>query len=87
VSCARSITLKRIANPILTFGLVTYVFAMDPMWSQAAVILSAMPVGANPYIIAQQYNVHVATVSPAIVFSTGMSVFTVSFLLIWIGVG
>lgn len=79
--------LKLIANPILTFGLVTYVFRMDPMWSQAAVILSAMPVGANPYIIAQQYNVHVETVSPAIVFSTGMSVFTVSFLLIWLGVG
>jgi malonate transporter len=79
--------LKLIVNPILTFGLVTYVFRMDPMWSQAAVILSAMPVGANPYIIAQQYNVHVETVSPAIVFSTGMSVFTVSFLLIWLGVG
>jgi malonate transporter and related proteins len=79
--------LKLIANPILTFALVTYVFAMDPLWSQAAIILSAMPVGANPYIIAQQYNVHVETVSPAIIFSTGMSVFTISFLLIWLGVG
>lgn len=79
--------LKLIANPILTFALVTYVFAMEPLWSQAAVILSAMPIGANPYIIAQQYNVHVETVSSAIVFSTGLSVFTVSFLLIWLGVG
>jgi malonate transporter and related proteins len=79
--------LKVIANPILTFALVTYVFVLDPLWSQAAIILSAMPIGANPYIIAQQYNVHVDTVSSAVVVSTGMSVVTVALLLIWLGVG
>ena len=63
--------LAIIANPILTLALVT-------CGHRAAVILSAMPVGANPYIIAQQYNVHVETVPQAIIFSTGMSVFTIS---------
>jgi hypothetical protein len=48
--------LKAVVNPILTFVLVTYVFAMEPLWSQAAVLLSAMPVGVNPYVIAQQYK-------------------------------
>src|SRR5262249_41635217 len=33
--------LKTVVNPLLTFVLVTYVFAMDAFWSQAAVILSA----------------------------------------------
>ena len=80
-------TLKLIVNPILTFVLVTYVFAMDPFWSKAAVILSAMPSGANVYVIAQQYNVHVETVSSAVVASTGLSVITISLLLIWLGVG
>ena len=80
-------TLKVIVNPILTFALVTYVFAMDPFWSKAAVLLSAMPCGANAYVIAQQYNVHVETVSSAVVVSTGMSVVTISLLLIWLGVG
>jgi predicted permease len=47
--------LKAVINPILTFVLVTYAFVMEPLWSQAAVILSAMPVGTNPYVIAQQY--------------------------------
>lgn len=79
--------LKGIANPILTFALVTYVFVLDPLWSQAAIILSAMPVGMNPYIIAQQYNVHVETVSAAVVVSTTMSVVTISLLLIWLGAG
>jgi len=39
--------LKTVVNPILTFLLVTYVFAMDPLWSQAAVILSAIPVAVD----------------------------------------
>jgi malonate transporter len=80
-------TLKVIINPVVTFALVTYVFAMDPFWSKAAVILAAMPTGANAYVIAQQYNVHVETVSSAVVVSTGMSVVTISVLLIWLGVG
>ena len=80
-------TLKAIFNPLLTFALVTYVFAMDPFWSKAAVILSAMPTGANAYVVAQQYNVHVETASSVVVVSTGMSVITISLLLIWLGVG
>ena len=78
--------LKVVINPILAFVLVTYVFLMDAFWSQAAVILSAMPVGTNPYVIAQQYNVHVKTVSPTIVVSTAMSVVVVFFVLVWYGV-
>jgi malonate transporter and related proteins len=79
--------LKTVVNPILTFLLITYVFAMDPLWSQAAVILSAMPVAVNAYVIAQQYNVHFKTVSSVIVMSTGMSIVTIFFWLIWFGVG
>jgi predicted permease len=79
--------LKTVVNPILTFVLVTYVFVMDSFWSQAAVILSAMPVGTNPYVVAQQYDVHIETVSPTIVVSTAMSVVTIFFALIWFGVG
>jgi len=80
-------TLKVLVNPILAFALVTYVFNLEPQWSKAAIILSAMPIGANPYIIARQYNVHVETVSSAVVISTGISVVTISILLIWLGVG
>src|SRR5262245_51656763 len=78
--------LKTLVNPVLTFALVTYVFTMEPVWSQAAVILSAMPTAANTYVIAQQYNVYFKTVSPAVVISTGMSVLTIFLLLIWFGV-
>src|SRR5262245_14640718 len=77
--------LKAVFNPLLTFALVTYVFVMDPFWSKTAVILSAMPTGANAYVVAQQYNVHVETASSVVVVSTAMSVVTISVLLIWLG--
>ena len=79
--------LKTVISPILTFALVANVFFLEPLWSKAAVILSAMPAAANTYVIAQQYNVYFKTVSPAVVVSTGMSVVTISFLLIWFGIG
>jgi malonate transporter len=80
-------TLKVVVSPLLTFALVSYVFVMDPMWSKAAVILSAMPTGANVYIIAQQYKAHVETVSSAVVASTSVSAITIPLLLIWLEVG
>lgn len=80
-------TLKAVVNPILTFALVTNVFPMEPLWSQAAVILSATPAAVNTYVIAQQYNVYFKTVSSVIVMSTGMSIVTIFFWLIWFGVG
>lgn len=79
--------LKVIVNPALTYALVTCVFVLDPLWAKAAVILSAMPSGANAYVIAQQYKVHVETVSSTIVVSTAASVVTISLLLILLGVG
>jgi predicted permease len=79
--------LKTVVNPILTFALVTNVFSIEPLWSQVAVVLSAMPAAANIYVIAQQYNVHLRTMSAAIIVSTGMSVVTIFFLLVRFGVG
>jgi malonate transporter len=79
--------LKTVANPILTFALVSNVFSMQPLWSHVAVVLSAMPAAANIYVIAQQYNVHSRTMSAVIVVSTAMSVVTIFFLLVRFGGG
>lgn len=79
--------LKNVVTPLLALLLVTYAFDLDPLWAKAVIILSAMPIGTNPYIIAQQYNVQVETVSSAVIVSTALSVVTVSGLMIWLGVG
>ena len=81
------VVLKLAIYPLLAFILVAKVFALDPLWGQAVVVLSAMPIGAGAFIVAQQYNVHVPQVSAAIVLSTAISVFTISFLLIWLRAG
>jgi predicted permease len=60
---------------------------LEPLWSQAAVLLSATPVAVITYVIAQQYNVYFKTVSSVIVMSTGLSIVTIFFWLIWFGVG
>jgi predicted permease len=79
-------TLKLVVNPLATFALVTWILVMDPLWATAAVLLSAMPTGANVFVIAQRYDVHVATASSTIVVSTGLSVVTISISLILLGV-
>lgn len=79
--------LKNVLNPLLTCLLVTYVVALDPLWSKAVIVLSAMPIGSNAFIIAQQYDVEVQTVSSAVIVSTALSIVTVSGLMIWLGVG
>lgn len=80
------VVLKMIVHPAITWGLVTFVFEMPPMWSKAAIILSALPVGALVFVIAQQYDVYVRRASTAIVASTALSIATISALLILLGV-
>lgn len=81
------VTLKNVVTPLLALLLVTWTSALDPLWSKALVMLSAMPIGTNAYIIAQQYNVQVETASSAIIVSTALSVITVSAVMLWLGVG
>jgi malonate transporter and related proteins len=80
------VALKLLAQPAITYLLVTHVFDMEPRWADAAVILSALPVGAVAFVIAQQYDLFVRRTSSAIVLSTCLSVVTVSALMIAFGI-
>jgi len=42
------VVLKLAIYPLLAFILVAKVFALDPLWGQALVVLSAMPIGPEP---------------------------------------
>ena len=83
VEVAWLVALKLIVHPLLTWLLVAHVFAMPPLWAEAAVILAALPVGALVFVIAQQYDVFVQRASTAIVASTAISVVTISAMLVW----
>lgn len=81
------VILKLGLQPVLTFILVRWVFDVEPVWAEAAIILAALPVGALVFVLAQQYETYVERASATIVVSTVLSVATVSGLLIWLDVG
>lgn len=57
-------------------------FGVNALWSQVAIIGASLPVAANVFILARQYDTYVDRTSGAILVSTIVSVVTVSVLLI-----
>ncbi len=80
------LALKLLAQPAITFLLVTYVFEMERDWAVGAVLLAGLPVGAVAFVVAQQYDVYVRRTSSAILLSTLLSLFTISGLLVFFDV-
>ena len=78
--------LKLVLHPLMVWVLATHVFAVDPLWRDVAVILAALPVGVNVYLMAQRYEAGVAPAATAILISTGLSVASVAGVLWLLGV-
>lgn len=77
--------LKLLLQPAVTALLAFYVFDMPPLWSHAAVLLSALPIGSGPFTLAKLYGVEAGVTSGAILLSHIFSVATVSILVAWLG--
>jgi len=77
--------VKLIAQPLVTWLLVTYVFKLEPIWAVTTVLVSALPMGATCFVLAQRYRVLVGTTSSATLLSTALSVITVTLLLAALG--
>lgn len=75
------IVLKMLLLPIIVWAIATHVVTLPPLWIKAAVLLAAMPTGANAYLFAQRYNTGTAAVSGAVAVGTGFAIFTVAILL------
>ncbi len=75
------IVLKMVLLPVLVWAIATYAVTLPPLWIKAAVLLAAMPTGANAYLFAQRYNTGTAAVSGAVALGTGVAIFTVAALL------
>jgi predicted permease len=61
--------------------LTTQLFDVAPLWAAIAVLGASLPVAANVFILARQYDTYVDRISSAILLSTVVSVVTVSTLL------
>ena len=72
---------KLLVHPTAMWFATTCLFDVDPLWATVAILGAALPVAANVFIIARQYDTYVERVSSAILVSTAISVVTVSALL------
>ncbi|MGY4303238.1 malonate transporter [Bradyrhizobium sp. USDA 4369] len=86
-SIAILVSLKLVMQPAVTALLAFHVFAMSPLWSHSAVILSALPIGSGPFTIAKLYGLEAGVTSGAILVSHIFAVLTVSLLVAWLAPG
>ncbi len=71
---------KLVVHPLVTWWCVSNVFELDPLWSAVAILLAALPAGANCFVVAQNNGIYVHRTSAAILVSTILAVVTVSIL-------
>jgi hypothetical protein len=82
---ARIVVLKMLVQPVVTAVLALAVFDMPRLWSSAALLLSALPIGTGPFMLAKLYDREAAATSRAILLSTLLSLVTISLLVGWFG--
>ena len=73
---------KLLVHPIAIWVATTRIFDVDPLWATTATLAAALPVAANVFIVARQYDTYIERVSSTILVSTTVSVVTVSALLV-----
>jgi len=81
----RLVAAKLLLQPAATALLAFQVFSMPPVWAWSAVLMSALPIGTGPFMLAQLYGRDAGLAARAILWSTVGSVVTVSLLVAWIG--
>lgn len=79
------VLIKLIAHPLLTWVLVFQVFDVPRVWAYAALLLSALPTGTGPFMLAEYYKREASRVSSTILISTLGSLVTLSICLYLIG--
>jgi len=75
------VLLKLLVQPALAWYLAFHVFEMPPLWAKSAVLLSALPTGTGPFMLAELYRKGAAIASRTILWSTTGSVVTISLWL------
>ncbi len=76
--------VKLVIHPLVTWVLAFYVFQLPILWANAALLLSALPTGTGPFMLAEYYGREASVVSRTILLSTVGSLFTLSLCLLWI---
>ncbi len=75
------VTVKLIAHPLITWVLAVYVFRLSAPLVHAAVLMSALPTGTGPFMIAEFYKREAAVTARVVLISTVLSVATLTALI------
>jgi malonate transporter len=78
------VLIKLIAHPLLTWFLAYRVFHLPPLWANSALLLSALPTGTGPFMLAEYYKREASVVSSTILISTLGSLVTLSLCIYYI---
>ena len=81
-----SAVLKLTLHPLIVWVLATWVFAVDPLWHDIAVLAAAAPAGINVYMVATRYDAGTAHAAATMLVTTTLSVFSVAAVLHLLGV-
>ncbi len=74
--------LKLIVQPLVTGYLAFQVFELPKLWAYSALLLSALPTGTGPYMLAEFYGREASRVSRVVLLSTLGSLLTLSACLV-----
>ncbi len=75
------IVMKMVLMPILVFLALYYLVSVPPLWAKIALLLAAMPTGANAFLFAHRNEESVPAVSGSVAVGTALAAITVSLLL------
>jgi len=75
------VSLKLLAQPLLTWILATQVFRLPAALTHCAVLLSALPTGTGPFMVAEFYRREAGITSMVVLISTIVSLATVTIYL------
>ena len=74
---------KLIFQPFLTWLIAHRLMGLAPFWVKASVLISALPTGTGPFMLAQYYHADGRVISRVVLLTTVCSIFTLS-LLVWL---
>jgi predicted permease len=73
---------KLIIQPLIAWVVAGPVLDLPPLWLDAAVILSALPTGTGPFMLAQYYKADGSVISRVVLITTVGSLLTLSLFLL-----
>jgi malonate transporter and related proteins len=79
--------VKLVGLPLVAWWLAVAVFKLSSQSAQMVVLMAALPTGTGPFMLAEFYGREAVITSQTILWSTIISVATLSMLLVWVAPG